>query len=314
MAHNLNLLANYEKSLADINRELAERMKKEAVVVKKKSNKALIVALLALLTMVGVFAYLFFYYFINISGQSIESEFDALNENMQSTEETLGYVSVQIFEFADETDTLADNKTLIAPIKDVAPEKVAQEIKRDNAYTDKKEMLKTINGSEVQDAKPEPKKEPVVAAKPVPKPTPKPAPAVKPVPAKPAEKQYYLLFENINSEEYNRIKKINLNFNLTDNIIDVSGDVSVMWRVYEITPDGDITLSGNKVKYVSEFTDKNEAVDYAKQNDIQSVIRAEDVDNRIYTIKLSQTTIEKAKEFAVSTDIKDKVIKIVRTK
>ncbi len=312
MTRSLNLLAHYDKTLAEINRELAESIIKEVIVVKKKGNKAVTVALFASLVVISTFAYIFFSYFVNISGQSINTGASLPNDSMLSSEEKLGYVSVQIFEFADETAILSEDKSLTVAINDKSVVSEAEPIVRDNVYTDKEKSLGAI--SAIPTTITEPPKVAVAPAKPAPVKKPAPVAVKPPVVAQVADKQYYLLFEGLNSNEYENIKKINLNFNLSNNIIDIAGVVNVVWRVYEITPDGDIVLNDNKVKYVNEFNDKEDAINFAKTNSIQSVIRSEELDNRIYTVKLSHTTLDDAKKFAVATDIKDKVIKIVRAK
>ena len=300
---NLNLYSYYDKSLADINKDYlnAKNAKKEKKQSKGKGKKlALIVFLsVALATVAGI---ILGKQLSKTALESVQTEAPA-KPDLRSREEKLGYVKVQIFEFTDEaanTESYAKPVSeAVVPVEDKAKEDPIEK------NEDKKPIQPAEQSKPVEDIAPAPKNK-----------TPQKASAVA-TNQKATEKtvkKYSIVFENINTGEYNTVNSLAAKYKLVPEIKNYVNNPVSFWRVYRIEPTSKTVIGGKNVEKVQDFTDKNAAVAYAKEHNIQSVIRFEEEDNKIYTIKLCCTSLESAKKMAESSNIRNKTIKIIREK
>lgn len=316
---NLNLYNYYDKSLADINRDYlnAKKHKKAKKKDAPKSRKIFMVLFLvaAITVPIGVFLGK------QLSDTALEviHPKEAAKPDLRSTEEKLGYVKVQIFEFADDAPVSAkEAQAKQTQIKEEETEKiVAQKNKDDETnalIAARKEFIPSIGEPKKeteQKVVKEPKKENVekkkVASKNESVKTVAPAATV-------AEKKYSILFEDIDSQQYGTVSSLASRYRIKSEIQDSINNSKIYWRVYRVNPNSTLIVGGKNVDIVKDFTNKDEAIAFAKEHNIQSVIKLEEEKNNIYTIRLCCSSLESAKEIAESSKIMNKTIKIIREK
>lgn len=313
---NLNLYNYYDKSLADINREYlnSRKVRKTKAKETSKGKKVFLLMLLAIAITVPVGIF--------VGKQLSDTALEVIlpkeppKADLRSTEEKLGYVKVQIFEFADEA----------APISvDEAKAKQAQiqqnEIEKNKSDKDEKEATEALIAArkeyipkvEEEEKKLE-EKQVAKADKPVEnkkeniKP---PTPATK---ATPVEKKYSILFEDIDNTQFDTINSLASEYRVTSEIKESIKNYNVYWRVYRLSPESKLVIGGKNVEKVRDFKDKEEAITFAKEHNIQSVIRLEEENNNIYTVSLCCISLDSAKKIAESSNIMNKTIKIIREK
>ena len=280
--HNLNLYNYYDKSLADINREYLESLKyKPKKKTKSRFDRRHFLALaIVLLTGLGVANYL---------------------------EEIQGYVQIQIFEFADTpTETITepavqnDSKT----IKSIDNNSIALNNTSSTVSTVDKV---NINQTDKKETKKKEKKESTAVTKP--KEQKKAAP-----PAPVVVKEYAILFENINENQYNKIKELSSKNNTKLEVVDAYSNTYSVWKVYEKDDIGSQVVDGTSVTHLEDFLTQEDAVEYAAKRNIQALIKQVGITEKSYNIRLCCTDIDKAKNIAQSSNITDRIIKIVRKK
>ena len=201
--HNLNLYNYYDKSLADINREYLESLKyKPKKKTKSRFDRRHFLALaIILLTGLGVANYLGVF-----DEPVVETVQTPPPVDTRTEEEKQGYVQIQIFEFADTpTETITepavqnDSKT----IKSIDNNSIA--LNNTSSTVDKV----NINQTNKKETEKKEKKESTAVTKP--KEQKKVAP-----PAPVVVKEYAILFENINENQYNKIKHIGITHKQTN--------------------------------------------------------------------------------------------------
>lgn len=284
---NLNLYNYYDKSLAEINKDylsLKDAKKSKSGKGSKGKHLALILlAVLVLSTSVGIYIFTK----SSVTTQETVVPTVAQKPDLRSTEEKLGYIKVQIFEFADEAPETARPN---APIK----ENLLQNAEIPAPAEKAPETAKTKET---------------------------PAPAKKEIASK-AEttktaapvKKYSVTFEGIDPKEYDTVNSIALKYKFTPEITDSFSVSKAWWRVYRVEPSSKTVIGGKNVEKVKDFVTKEEAVAYARENNIQSVIRLEEETDKTYTLKLCCGDLDTSKKLAEDCNIRNKTIKIIREK
>lgn len=273
--HNLNLLNYYDKSLADVNKELAELvLKRQPDVVRVFPLKKVLISLSVLLVVAIFVAYYVGFFGTKTVAPIIEAE---PPPDLRTEEEKLGYVQIQIFEF-DENMPNIENKP--------------QPINKDNASDDegtkaKQEALK----------KKEIVKNPTTEAAAIKKPTPQQAKQAVP------EKEYSILFEDVNERQYSRIRRLNANRNVE--ILNSTSNTFSIWKVYEKLPNGEN-------QHREDFLTQNDAMEYAKSSNIDALIQQVSNTDKTYNVRICCTSLDIAKRIAQDANIEDRIIKIVR--
>lgn len=307
--HNLNLYRYYDKSLSDINRETLETLqnKPKRVAKQKLSTKVIIAAAVAIVSGLSVVMY-----FGVFSKKVVEAVEAPPPIDTRTEEEKQGYVQIQIFEFAD------------APIETINKPVSVSDIANDNAETDKAKQITAENiqkpagmviaKNENIDKKEESKKQVAKAAssrqEKKDKPTlPVPAPAAV---SAPVVKTYSILFENINENEYERVKDLSEKNNTKLELVDVYSNYYSIWKVYEKSDTGSEMLDLEKVNHIEDFLTQDDAIDYAKKRNLNVLIKQIGVTEKMYTAKLCCSELDAAKQIAQNSNITDKIIKIVR--
>lgn len=332
---NLNLYNYYDKSLADINKDHLDALAaSRAKVAPSKSNKGLIATFFILL-MIGGGAGGYYYYQQKIEENFVKTHYaKPSGPDLRSTEEKLGYVKVQIFEFADEkakpepepVKEPAYESALATKIKDFASSDIANTPERATAYDEKKQLVDSVDkiGSKPavkaqsvssSAAKTEtenpPAKTPEATRPGVP---PKQAQAVAKAtpPVVNKEKIYSIVFEDIDNAQYDFLRKAGSVFKAKYETVGSKPAQKTVWRLYRMNDNGDILVGDKKASFIKDFNDKEEAVRFAKDNKIQSIIRSEDVDNGLYSAKFCCMNMDNAKKFAETSNITNKTIRIIR--
>lgn len=302
--HNLNLYSYYDKSLADVNREYLESLKnKPKRVSRKKWDKkvALAVAItlatgLLIANYLGVF-----------SEKVVEVVKAPPPPDTRTEEEKQGYVQIQIFEFADtpvETITepaTQDNNTQTVKAMQMAQVENKQKYSATINNKDTEKNTDKIKDSEKQTTaksttvKKEQKK--------TEKPSPAPAPIVK---------KYSILFENIDEKQYNKVKDISNKNNIKLEVVDAYSNTYSIWKVYEKSDTGSEIYGAEKVNHIEDFLTQNDAVEYAKNRNLDALIKQVGITEKSYTVKLCCSELEDAKKIAQNSNIADRIIKIVR--
>ena len=302
--HNLNLYNYYDKSLADINREYLESLKyKPKKKTKSRFDRRHFLALaIILLTGLGVANYL------GVFDEPVVETVQAPPPvDTRTEEEKQGYVQIQIFEFADTpTETITepavqnDSKT----IKSIDNNSIALNNTSSTVSTVDKV---NINQTDKKETKKKENKESTAVTKP--KEQKKAAP-----PAPVVVKEYAILFENINENQYNKIKELSSKNNTKLEVVDAYSNTYSVWKVYEKDDIGSQVVDGTSVTHLEDFLTQEDAVEYAAKRNIQALIKQVGITEKSYNIRLCCTNIDKAKNIAQSSNITDRIIKIVREK
>lgn len=326
---NLNLYNYYDKSLADINKDYLEAIGALRLKAAPRKGKGGLVALFLAVILVAGGGGGYFYYRQKADENFVKAHYaKPSGPDLRSSEEKLGYVKVQIFEFADEpvkTDKPTEEKyesALAAKIKSFATSAGAPQQERPTAYDEKKQLVDSIDKIGSQQI-PTPRTE--TASKP-------PAPTTFKIPEAPAlktnkeptivakatppvvikEKTYAIIFEDVNKNQYDFLQKAGSVFRVKAETVDSKPATKTIWRLYRMDNYGDVMVGDKKANFIKDFNDKEEAIRFAKDNKIQSIIRSEDVDSGVYSARFCCTTLDNAKKFAETSNITNKTIRIIR--
>lgn len=299
--HNLNLYNYYDKSLADINREYLESLKyKPKKKTKSRFDRRHFLALtIILLTGLGIANYL---------GVFDEPVVEAVQApppvDTRTEEEKQGYVQIQIFEFAD---TPAETITEPAIQND---EKAIKSIDKNSIAfnnTSNASDKVNINQTNKKEIEKKNKKENTAVVKP--KEQKKAAP-----PAPVVVKEYAVLFENINENQYNKVKELSSKNNTKLEVLDAYSNTYSVWKVYEKDGTGSQIVDGTAVTHLEDFLTQEDAVEYAAKRNVEAIIKQVGITEKSYNIRLCCTNIDKAKNIAKGSNITDRIIKIIREK
>ena len=306
--HNLNLYSYYDKSLADINKEYLESLKNKPKRVSRKriDKKVALAAAITLVTDLLIANYLGVF-----SEKVVEVVETPPPVDTRTEEEKQGYVQIQIFEFADtpvetiKEPTVQDNNTIPADntVKQLAQNNIPVKALPVNNY---KETEKTTDNKKVD----ENKKQEVKKEKPVTKPLKQEN--EKTQAAAPVIKTYSILFENIDEKQYNKVKEISGQNNTKLEVVDAYSNTYSVWKVYEKSDTGSEMFGDNKVNHIEDFLTQNDAVEYAKNRNIDALIKQVGITEKTYTVKLCCSELNEAKQIAQKSNITDRIIKIVR--
>ena len=276
--------------MAEINKDyLSLKDAKKSKSGKGSKGKHLALVLLAVLvlsTAIGIYIFSK----SSVTAQETVVPTVAQKPDLRSTEEKLGYVKVQIFEFADDAPETAQPN---APIKENLLQKAEIPAPAEKAP----ETAKT-------------KETPAPAKKdaPIKAETTKTAAPIAPA------KKYSVTFEGIDPKEYDTVNSIALKYKFTPEIMDSFSVSKAWWRVYRVEPSSKTIVGGKNVEKAKDFVTKEEAVAYARENNIQSVIRLEEETDKTYTLKLCCGDLDTSKKLAEDCNIRNKIIKIIREK
>lgn len=306
--HNLNLYSYYDKSLADINKEYLESLKNKPKRVSRKriDKKVALAAAITLVTGLLIANYL------GVFSEKVVEVVEAPPPvDTRTEEEKQGYVQIQIFEFADtpvetiKEPTMQDNNTIPADntVKQLARNNIPVKALPVNNY---KETEKTTDNKKVD----ENKKQEVKKEKPVTKPLKQEN--EKTQAAAPVIKTYSILFENIDEKQYNKVKEISGQNNTKLEVVDAYSNTYSVWKVYEKSDTGSEMFGDNKVNHIEDFLTQNDAVEYAKNRNIDALIKQVGITEKTYTVKLCCSELNEAKQIAQKSNITDRIIKIVR--
>ncbi len=306
--HNLNLYSYYDKSLADINKEYLESLKNKPKRVSRKriDKKVALAAAITLVTGLLIANYL------GVFSEKVVEVVEAPPPvDTRTEEEKQGYVQIQIFEFADtpvetiKEPTVQDNNTIPADntVKQLAQNNIPVKALPVNNY---KETEKTTDNKKVD----ENKKQEVKKEKPVTKPLKQEN--EKTQAAAPVIKTYSILFENIDEKQYNKVKEISGQNNTKLEVVDAYSNTYSVWKVYEKSDTGSEMFGDNKVNHIEDFLTQNDAVEYAKNRNIDALIKQVGITEKTYTVKLCCSELNEAKQIAQKSNITDRIIKIVR--
>lgn len=306
--HNLNLYSYYDKSLADINKEYLESLKNKPKRVSRKriDKKVALAAAITLVTGLLIANYL------GVFSEKVVEVVEAPPPvDTRTEEEKQGYVQIQIFEFADtpvetiKEPTVQDNNTIPADntVKQLARNNIPVKALPVNNY---KETEKTTDNKKVD----ENKKQEVKKEKPVTKPLKQEN--EKTQAAAPVIKTYSILFENIDEKQYNKVKEISGQNNTKLEVVDAYSNTYSVWKVYEKSDTGSEMFGDNKVNHIEDFLTQNDAVEYAKNRNIDALIKQVGITEKTYTVKLCCSELNEAKQIAQKSNITDRIIKIVR--
>lgn len=306
--HNLNLYSYYDKSLADINKEYLESLKNKPKRVSRKriDKKVALAAAITLVTGLLIANYL------GVFSEKVVEVVEAPPPvDTRTEEEKQGYVQIQIFEFADtpvetiKEPAVQDNNTIPADntVKQLAQNNIPVKALPVNNY---KETEKTTDNKKVD----ENKKQEVKKEKPVTKPLKQEN--EKTQAAAPVIKTYSILFENIDEKQYNKVKEISGQNNTKLEVVDAYSNTYSVWKVYEKSDTGSEMFGDNKVNHIEDFLTQNDAVEYAKNRNIDALIKQVGITEKTYTVKLCCSELNEAKQIAQKSNITDRIIKIVR--
>lgn len=318
---NLNLYNYYDKSLADINKEYLTTVASSRKDTGKKGISGKILAIsfffLILIGAGGIYGY----YKLNSMEVAKLRYLKPSGPDMRTSEEKLGYVKVQIFEFADEQAEQAKKdevkkeaekqpyeSALAAKIREFSKSEAVRNQERPTAYDETKKIIDSVNkegakkpASPVKEQQKKPaEKKTAKAAVPVQK--------IKPN----KEKSYSVIFEDINRQQYDFVKKAGALFKMKGELLDSDTHNKSVWRLYRMDGGGNVEIGGKKASFIKDFADKEKAVIFAKENKIQAIIRAENTIDGTYSIKFCCSDLENAKKLAENSNITNKTIKIVR--
>ena len=306
--HNLNLYSYYDKSLADINKEYLESLKNKPKRVSRKriDKKVALAAAITLVTGLLIANYLGVFSEKVVEVVEAPPPVDTITE-----EEKQGYVQIQIFEFADtpvetiKEPAVQDNNTIPADntVKQLAQNNIPVKALPVNNY---KETEKTTDNKKVD----ENKKQEIKKEKPVTKPLKQEN--EKTQAAAPVIKTYSILFENIDEKQYNKVKEISGQNNTKLEVVDAYSNTYSVWKVYEKSDTGSEMFGDNKVNHIEDFLTQNDAVEYAKNRNIDALIKQVGITEKTYTVKLCCSELNEAKQIAQKSNITDRIIKIVR--
>lgn len=301
---NLNLYNCYDKSLADINRDYLtfKNAKKEKSGAGGKSKSLAIVLLTAVILAVPAGIYLG--HKLSETTQETILASAPPKPDLRSTEEKLGYVKVQIFEFADEAPGTAATPAPAPAEKEQRPTEITAAAEKTVEKAPEKTVAKGAEKEKPKETSAPAKKEPA----------PRTGTAKAAVPAKEVEKRYSITFEGIDPKEYDTVNSLALKYKFTPEITDSSSISRILWRVYRMEPSSRTVIGGKNVEKVKDFATKEEAVAYAKENNIQSVIRLEEEVDKTYALRLCCGDLESSKKLAEASNIRNKTIKIIREK
>lgn len=306
--HNLNLYSYYDKSLADINKEYLESLKNKPKRVSRKriDKKVALAAAITLVTGLLIANYL------GVFSEKVVEVVEAPPPvDTRTEEEKQGYVQIQIFEFADtpvetiKEPAVQDNNTIPADntVKQLAQNNIPVKALPVNNY---KETEKTTDNKKVD----ENKKQEIKKEKPVTKPLKQEN--EKTQAAAPVIKTYSILFENIDEKQYNKVKEISGQNNTKLEVVDAYSNTYSVWKVYEKSDTGSEMFGDNKVNHIEDFLTQNDAVEYAKNRNIDALIKQVGITEKTYTVKLCCSELNEAKQIAQKSNITDRIIKIVR--
>lgn len=306
--HNLNLYSYYDKSLADINKEYLESLKNKPKRVSRKriDKKVALAAAITLVTGLLIANYL------GVFSEKVVEVVEAPPPvDTRTEEEKQGYVQIQIFEFADtpvetiKEPAVQNNNTIPADntVKQLAQNNIPVKALPVNNY---KETEKTTDNKKVD----ENKKQEVKKEKPVTKPLKQEN--EKTQAAAPVIKTYSILFENIDEKQYNKVKEISGQNNTKLEVVDAYSNTYSVWKVYEKSDTGSEMFGDNKVNHIEDFLTQNDAVEYAKNRNIDALIKQVGITEKTYTVKLCCSELNEAKQIAQKSNITDRIIKIVR--
>lgn len=306
--HNLNLYSYYDKSLADINKEYLESLKNKPKRVSRKriDKKVALAAAITLVTGLLIANYL------GVFSEKVVEVVEAPPPvDTRTEEEKQGYVQIQIFEFADtpvetiKEPAVQDNNTVPADntVKQIAQNNIPAKVSPVNIY---KETEETTDNKKVD----ENKKQEVKKEKPVTKPLKQEN--EKKQAAASVIKTYSILFENIDEKQYNKVKEISEQNNTKLEVVDAYSNTYSVWKVYEKSDTGSEMFGDNKVNHIEDFLTQNDAVEYAKNRNIDALIKQVGITEKTYTVKLCCSELNEAKQIAQKSNITDRIIKIVR--
>lgn len=314
--HNLNLYSYYDKSLAEINKEYLESLKNKPKRVSRKriDKKIALAAAITLITGLLIANYLGLF-----SEKVVEVAETPPPVDTRTEEEKQGYVQIQIFEFADtpvetiKEPTVQDNNTTASANNTVAAvNSAATQIAQNNTQTktipvnNYKETEKNTDKKKVDENKKQEVKKEKAAAKPIKQESEKKQ-AVTPV-----IKTYSILFENIDEKQYNKVKEISEQNNTKLEVVDAYSNTYSVWKVYEKSDTGSEMFGDNKVNHIEDFLTQNDAIEYAKNKNIDALIKQVGITEKTYTVKLCCSELNEAKQIAQKSNITDRIIKIVR--
>ncbi len=301
--HNLNLYSYYDKSLADVNREYLESLKnKPKRVSRRKWDKKVALAIaITLATCLLIANYLGLF-----ATKVIEIVETPPPPDTRTEEEKQGYVQIQIFELTD-----IPVETISEPVTKNNSMEVDKITLTSNTNINQK-SVEEINDKEVsnntdnnrENAKPIDKKNNIIKKEQ--KNTTNKAITQIPI------KKYLILFENIDEKQYNKVKDISEKYNTKLDIVDTYSNTYSIWKVYEKSNTGNELFGTDKVNHIEDFLTQNDAVEYAKSRNIDALIKQTGITEKSYTVKLCCSELENAKHIAQSSNITDKIIKIIR--
>lgn len=312
--HNLNLYSYYDKSLADVNREYLESLKsKPKRVSKKKLDKRIILAAtITLATFLLIANYLGLF-----SEKAIEIAEINAPPDTRTEEEKQGYVQIQIFEFAETqaeaTPELVAQNNYTNNGKEIENKQIdlnnvqTQEIPINNKKNNEDVNKSNTNGNTQNNIKNniysnDDKKATVNMATTK---TTQQKNNKEQTEEKVIVKQYSILFEDINETQYNKLTNISSTNNIKLDVADIYTNTYSIWKVY------DKTESNN---HIEDFLTKDDAIEYAKNKNIDVLIKQAEMTEKTYTVKLCCSALDNAKKIAENSNITDRVIKIIREK
>lgn len=297
--HNLNLYKYYDKSLAEVNKEYLYALKNKPVHKTQKSSKRIYALVASIVLAAGLIV-------INYTGIFEEKQVETVSAppppDLRTEEEKQGYVQIQIFEFAD------------TPVETITEEAAKDDsLENEKTVTAENKDKKETALSEVKNTKETAKKE---AAKPSAANTVKTAEAGKNTVKKSAapliNKQYTILFENIDERQQNRIKDLSEKYGIKLKIVDAYSSTYSVWKVYERNSNGNTIIAGEKVTHVEDFLTREDATEFAAKRNLNAIVQQVGVTEKTYNTELCCTDLETAKNIAKNSRILDRIIKVIR--
>lgn len=298
--HNLNLYKYYDKSLAEVNKEYLYALKNKPVHKTQNKSKRIYALVASIVLASGLIL-------VNYLGVFDEKPVEVVSTtppppDLRTEEEKQGYVQIQIFEFADtpvetiteeaiKDDSLENEKTITAENKD-KKETASNEVKTKDTKSVKQETAKAAGTATSKTAE---------ARKTTKKST---APLI--------NKQYTILFENIDEKQQNRIKALSEKYGVKLKIVDAYSSTYSVWKVYEKNNNGNTIIAGEKVSHVEDFLTREDATEYAAKRNLNAIVQQVGVTEKTYNTELCCTDIDTAKEIAKNSRILDRIIKVIR--
>ena len=107
-------------------------------------------------------------------------------------------------------------------------------------------------------------------------------------------------------------KNISNKNNIKLEVVDAYSNTYSIWKVYEKSDTGSEIYGAEKVNHIEDFLTQNDAVEYAKNRNLDALIKQVGITEKSYTVKLCCSELEDAKKIAQNSNIADRIIKIVR--